>query len=61
MFRTIFWEVPAFNRVEPVKTSGPTSGVIEMFTARASGDLRLAVKPTVNARFWFAYPIAAST
>ena len=26
MLRIIFWAVPAFKRVEPVSTSGPTTG-----------------------------------
>jgi len=49
MFSTIFCAVPAFKRVEPVRTSGPTSGAIKIFASRATGMLRLAVTATVVA------------
>ncbi len=49
MFKTIFCEVPAFNRVDPVKTSAPTPTAIANFAKRANGISRLAITATVNA------------
>src|SRR5882724_9713400 len=50
MFRTIFCEVPAFNRVDPVSTSGPTSGAITIFATRPTGIRKFDVTATVIAR-----------
>src|SRR6267142_646975 len=49
MFNTIFCDVPAFNRVDPVSTSGPTSGAITILASRAAAIRRLDVTATVNA------------
>ena len=61
MLRTIFCAVPAFSRVDPVSTSGPTSGAIKIFAIRATGMLRLAVTATVVALHFRAYFNAPST
>src|SRR6266481_2624505 len=61
MFNTIFCDVPAFNLVGPVSTSGPTSGAITIFARRAAAIRRLHVTATVNAPRPRANFIAAST
>lgn len=61
MFKTIFCDVPAFNRVDPVKTSAPTSTAIAIFASRASGISRLAITATVVAPRPRAYFIAPKT
>jgi hypothetical protein len=49
MFSTIFVAVPAFRRVEPASTSGPTTGVMATSTRGASSASALHARPTVNA------------
>src|SRR6266403_4584971 len=49
MFNTIFCDVPAFNRVDPVSTSGPTSGAITIFASRPTGIRKFDVTATVVA------------
>ncbi len=49
MLQTNFCAVPAFIRVDPVSTSGPTSGVMAMPAACASGDPGTQVMATVIA------------
>src|SRR6266403_1738407 len=61
MFNTIFCDVPAFNRVDPVSTSGPTSGAITIFASRAAAIRRLDVTATVTAPRPRANFIAATT
>src|SRR6266850_998789 len=61
MFNTIFCDVPAFSRVDPVSTSGPTSGAITIFASRAAAIRRLDVTATVNAPRARANFIAATT
>jgi hypothetical protein len=61
MFKTIFCEVPAFNRVDPAKTSAPTSTPITIFAKRAIGISRLAITATVKAPRPRAYFIAPKT
>ena len=59
MFNTIFWDVPAFNRVDPVSTSGPTSGAITIFASRPTGMRKFDVTATVialRARAYFNAP-----
>src|SRR6266481_3062157 len=59
MFSTIFCEVPAFNRVDPVNTSGPTSGAITIFASRPTGMRKFEVTATVvapHARAYFSAP-----
>ena len=48
MFKTIFCEVPAFNRVDPVNTSAPTATAIAIFANRASGTSLFAITATVK-------------
>src|SRR6266705_2267194 len=61
MFSTIFCDVPAFSRVDPVTTSGPTSDEITIFASRATGMCRFDVIATVVAPRFRAYRIAPST
>ena len=49
MLSTIFCAVPAFIRVEPASTSGPTTGTIATSTACAISDPGTQVTATVNA------------
>ena len=49
MLRTIFCAVPAFMRLEPASTSGPTTGTIATSTARVISDPGAQVTATVNA------------
>ena len=49
MFNTIFCAVPAFIRVDPATTSGPTSGTMGIATARASSESGVQLIPTVTA------------
>ena len=49
MLRTILVAVPAFSRVEPEMTSGPTSGAMSMSTSSPSRLGRLQAMPTVAA------------
>src|SRR5260370_916275 len=49
MFSTIFCELPAFSRVDPVSTSGPTSRAITIFASRATGIRPFAVITTLAA------------
>src|SRR5436853_381355 len=59
MFRTIFWAVPAFMRLEPVRTSGPTSVTMAKWAARSSWELGLQVRAMVSAPRLRAYSTAA--
>ncbi len=61
MFSTIFWAVPAFSRVEPVRTSGPTCVAIRILASRATGVRGFTVIATVAAPRRRAYCSAAST
>ena len=49
MFNTSLVAVPAFMRVDPAITSGPTSGVIAIRARRASGESGVQLIPMVNA------------
>ena len=49
MLSTNFCAVPAFIRVDPATTSGPTSGVMAISTARASSESGVQLIPTVTA------------
>src|SRR5271169_1419010 len=49
MFRTSFCAVPAFIRVEPASTSGPTTASIVTLANFLNGAARLAVSPSVVA------------
>ena len=59
MLQMSFCAVPAFMRVEPATTSGPTSATISMSAARPSGEPGLQVIPTVLAPRPRAYSTAA--
>ena len=61
MLSTIFCAVPAFIRVDPAITSGPTRGAMLIAAIRASGDLGFDVTPTVNARRRRAWASAPTT
>src|SRR5580704_17973452 len=61
MFKTIFCAVPAFNRVDPVKTSGPISTFIAIFASWASGMCSFEVIAMVVAPRPRAYLMAANT
>jgi hypothetical protein len=61
MFRTSLVAVPAFSRVDPAMTSGPTKGAISRSTARPRGLGRLHAIPTVAAPRARASPTAPST
>ena len=49
MLSTILVAVPAFMRVEPLTTSGPTTGVMLTSERVASSGSRLQLRPTVKA------------
>ncbi len=49
MFSTSFWAVPAFNRVDPLITSGPTSTSMGNSTTALSGVRALQESPMVAA------------
>src|SRR5690348_1882007 len=49
MFNTSFWAVPAFRRVEPPITSGPTLTAISISASPRIGESGLAVTPMVAA------------
>ncbi len=49
MFSTSFVAVPAFSRVEPLSTSGPTTGTMARSTAAFSSASVLQAMPTVKA------------
>ena len=55
MFSTSFVAVPALSRVEPLMTSGPTTGVIIKSHASANADPSLQARPMANAPIWRAY------
>ena len=59
--RIIFWASPPFMRVEPVTTSGPTCGAIEISTDSASGEPASQVIAIVRAPSLLAASIAPST
>ena len=61
MLSTIFCDVPAFSRVDPVNTSGPTSGAITIFANRPTGIRKLEVTATVVAHRFCANFSAPST
>ena len=61
MFRTIFCAVPAFSLVDPVSTSGPTSGAMKMSVNFLNCPSRFAATPIVVAPCFFAYFTAPST
>ena len=56
-----FVAVPAFRRVEPVRTSGPVAGVMAMSAALATADPGTQLSPTVSAPSVFANSMAPST
>ena len=49
MLRTSFCAVPAFIRVDPASTSGPTTGTIGTSTARVMAESGTQVTATVKA------------
>lgn len=49
MFRTSLVAVPAFMRVDPVRTSGPVAGVIAISATRAIAEPGTQVSATVSA------------
>jgi hypothetical protein len=49
MFKTSFCAVPAFMRVEPVTTSGPTRGAITTSASKRASEEGLAVTTIVTA------------
>ena len=49
MFRTSFWEVPAFMRVEPAIASGPTRGTIDTSAIRQIFPLGFELTAIVRA------------
>ena len=51
IFSTSFCAVPDFNRVEPVTTSGPTSGAIEISAALATGEPSLSLPCFAERRY----------
>src|SRR5471032_1813440 len=59
MFSTIFCAVPAFIRVDPESTSGPTSATISISAALPSSDLGLQTTAAVLAPFLRANSTAA--
>ena len=61
MFNTSLVAVPAFIRVDPAITSGPTRGVIAICTRRASGESGVQLIPMVSAPSLFAASTAPST
>ena len=61
MLSTSFCAVPAFRRVDPATTSGPTSGVMAISTARASSESGVQLIPTVTAPMRRASATAPST
>ena len=48
MFSTIFCAVPAFNRLDPVNTSGPTTGTMLNSATRVIGEAGTAQKMVLN-------------
>ncbi len=61
MLSTSFCAVPAFSRVEPVTTSGPTITSTAWWAARESGTPALQESPTVRAPSLRASLTAATT
>src|SRR6266851_202625 len=61
MLSAIFCDVPAFSRVDPVNTSGPTSGAITIFASRPTGIRKFDVTATVVAPRFRAYFSAPTT
>ena len=61
MLSTSFCAVPAFIRVEPEITSGPTSGEIAMSAMPAMRELGLQERAIVSAPSDFAYSSAPAT
>jgi len=61
MLSTIFCAVPAFMRVEPAMTSGPTRGAMVTSASSPSGEGRLQTSPMVSAPRRFASATAPST
>jgi len=61
MLSASFCAVPAFSRVEPVSTSGPTSISMAMSAAAPTAEFLLHVTPTVAQPTLFAYSSAAIT
>jgi hypothetical protein len=49
MFRTSFWAVPAFSRVEPASTSGPTGTQISRSASAASSEPSTQTRQAVRA------------
>ena len=49
MFNTSFVAVPDFNRVDPLRISGPTTGITGKSTSRSNSELVLHATPIVNA------------
>ena len=49
MLSTSLVAVPAFMRVDPAITSGPTKGVMAIWTERESSESGVQLIPTVNA------------
>ena len=48
MFSTILVAVPALSRVDPLSTSGPTTGVIISWLTCSNWESRLQLNPIVN-------------
>ena len=61
MFKTSFVAVPALSRVEPLSTSGPTTGCIKRSTRESNSESVLHVRPMVVAPTARAYSTAPST
>ena len=61
MFSTSFWAVPAFSRVEPASSSGPTTTTISRSTARPSSESGAQTTHAVEAPAAAAASIAPST
>ncbi|MNL89713.1 hypothetical protein D3C87_2202090 [compost metagenome] len=61
MLSTIFCAEPDLSRVEPVSTSGPTTGTMASCAAVVMGEAGLQVTPIVTAPISRAYPSPAST
>ena len=60
VLRTSFWAVPAFMRVEPAITSGPTSTSIARSARRASSEPATQARPIVSEPAALARSIAPS-
>jgi hypothetical protein len=61
MFSTSLVAVPAFSRVDPLSTSGPTTTITGSSTSGSSSDSVLQAMPMVNAPTRRAYRTAPMT